>query len=231
MTPLQHPEIIDPLAAEYVLGTLRGSARRRFERWLESSTLVQERCRFWEENLMGLAKGLRPIQPPAHVWQGIRVRLNLTRPQEPHVKRSGRALAIAASILVVAGLSALLYWRAGQPGKISELATISASSGQQMWQVEVYAKTGRLIVRAGQQVGERPSDHDYELWALPAGGTPVSLGVMPVAGSAERVLTVAQQQALANAAQVAVTVEQIGGSPTGQPPTKPIFVVPLKVVS
>jgi anti-sigma-K factor RskA len=229
MTPLQHPEVIDPLAAEYVLGTLRGSARRRFERWRASSPLVQERCRFWEENLMHLAKGLRPIQPPAHVWQEIRARLNLSRSEEPRRRRPGRALAIAASILLVAGLSALLYLR-GQPGKVSEIATISAASGQQMWRIEIYGASGQMILHAGQ-LPVRPSGLDYELWALPAGGAPVSLGVMPVAGTTKRTLTAAQQHALATAQQVAVTVEQIGGSPTGQPTTTPIFVVPLKVVS
>jgi anti-sigma-K factor RskA len=231
MTPLEHPEIVDPLAAEYVLGTLRGPARRRFESWRASSTLVQERCRFWEENLVTLAKGVRPIQPPVHVWEGILARLNLSRDQQSRGRRPGRAFAIAASILVVVGLSALLYWRAGGPGKVSELATISASTGQPIWQVEVYGASGQIILRAGQQLPSQPSDRDYELWALPAGGKPVSLGVMPFAGTTKRTLTPVQQQALANAQQVAVTVEQIGGSPTGQPTTTPIFVVPLKTVS
>ena len=226
MTPQEHPDAVDLLAAEYVLGTLRGRARRRFERWRAATPLVQERCRFWEENLMRLAKDLRPIKPPAHVWQGIRTRLNLARgvPQ----RRTGRALAIAASVLLVAGLSALLYWRSISPGPLSEVATITTTAGGQLWEVDVYRSSGRLIVHAGNQT-TRPTNRDYELWALPAGGKPVSLGVMPVAsGSAQRTLTAGQLQALANSPQVAVTVEQIGGSPTGQPTTTPVFVAPLR---
>jgi anti-sigma-K factor RskA len=230
MTPLQHPEVVDPLAAEYVLGTLRGPARRRFERWRVDSPLVQERCRFWEENLMYLAaRGLRPIQPPPHVWQRILIELNLSRGEQPR-RRSMRPLAIAASVLVVMGLAGLLYWRSTLPGRVSEVASISASSGQQMWQVEVYGQTAQIIVRASPAVA-RPTDKDYELWALPTGGKPVSLGLMPAAGSARRTLTPTQQQALANTQQVAVTLEQVGGSPTGQPTSTPIFVVPLKVAS
>ena len=30
----QRPELIDRLASEYVLGTLRGPARQRFEAWM-----------------------------------------------------------------------------------------------------------------------------------------------------------------------------------------------------
>ena len=38
----------------------------------------------------------------------------------------------------------------------------------------------RLAVRAGAQA-TRPAGHDYELWALPQGGKPVSLGLLPYA--------------------------------------------------
>jgi anti-sigma-K factor RskA len=55
--------------------------------------------------------------------------------------------------------------------------------------------------------------------------------VLPAAGTAQRTLTAVQQQALANAAQVAVTVEPLGGSPTGQPTSTPIFVAPLRASS
>jgi anti-sigma-K factor RskA len=228
VTPQDHPEIIDSLAAEYVLGTLRGPARRRFEKWRARTPLVEERCRFWEENLMQLAKDLRPIRPPAHVWQGIRTRLNLSRGQPQ--RRPGRALAIAASVLLIAGLSALLYWRTTGPGTLSEVATIATPTGTQLWEVDVYRTSGRLIMHTAQ-VPAHPADRDFELWALPAGGKPVSLGLMPYGGTTERALTTVQKQALANSAQVAITVEQLGGSPTGQPTTTPIFVAPLRTAS
>jgi anti-sigma-K factor RskA len=226
MTPQSHPEVVDPLAAEYVLGTLRGPARRRFETWRASSPLVQERCRFWEEHLMQLARGLRPVQPPAHVWPAIRSRLNLSQPESR--RRPVRALAIAASVLLVAALATLLYYRSIEPGKATAVATLTASTGVQIWQVEVYRTS--LIVHAGQAPA-KPAERDYELWALPTGGSPVSLGLLPVTGTTQRSLTAAQQSALAKSAQIAVTVEQAGGSPTGQPTTKPIFVAPLQVAS
>jgi anti-sigma-K factor RskA len=222
----QDPDLIDSLAAEYVLGTLRGPARRRFERWRANTPLVQERCRFWEENLMQLAKGVRPIRPPPRVWQGIRARLNLTR-SEPR-RRPVRAFAIAASVLLVAGLSALLYWRSIGPGKLFEVATITTPAGSQVWEVDIYR--GRLVVHAGQ-LPVHPTDRDYELWALPAGGKPVSLGLLPASGTTERTLTAVQSQALANAAQVAVTLEPLGGSPTCQPTSTPVFVAPLRASS
>ena len=224
MQPQDHPEILESLAAEYVLGTLRGPARRRFEKWRARSALVDERCRFWEDNLMQLAKGLKPVRPPPHVWQGIRARLNFARAVE---RRRGRPWAIAASVLVLAGLSALLYWRSTEPGKLTAVATIATPAGNQLWEVDVYRDSGRLIMHTGQ-LPARAANRDFELWALPAGGKPVSLGVMPYGGTAQRKLTEVQKQALANSAQVAITVEQLGGSPTGQPTSTPIYVVPLR---
>lgn len=224
MRPQDHPEVIDLLAAEYVLGTLRGQARRRFEKWRANTPGVEERCRFWEANLMRLAKGLRPIRPPPHVWQGIRARLNLSRRDQ---KRRGRPWAIAASLLLVVGLSAVLYWRSTEQGRLTAVAMISAPTGAELWEVDVYRDRGRLVMRT-EQVPAHAADRDFELWALPAGGKPVSLGVMPGAGTAELQLSDIQKKALANSAQVAITVEQRGGSPSGQPTGSPVYVAPLR---
>jgi anti-sigma-K factor RskA len=148
--------------------------------------------------------------------------LNLARYDH---KRRGRPWAIAATLLLVVGLSALLYWRSIEPGKLTAVATIATPSGAQAWEVDVYRDS--LIVHAGQ-IPPHAADRDFELWALPAGGKPVSLGLMPAGGTAQRKLTDTQKLALASSAQVAITVEQLGGSPTGQPTSTPIYVVALR---
>ena len=56
MSPADHPEIIDSLAAEYVLGTLRGPARLRFEKWRARVPLVDE---VWVLPAMHGGRGLR----------------------------------------------------------------------------------------------------------------------------------------------------------------------------
>jgi anti-sigma-K factor RskA len=220
-----NPELVDRLASEYVLGTLRGPARRRFERWRASTPHVDQRCRYWEEHLMHLAKGLKPVQPPAHVWSAIRTRLNLTPHRSP--RRWARSWALAASVVLVAGLAGLLYWRSVPAVRATAVATISAKSGEEMWQVEVFGTTNRLVVQAAK-LPARPAGHDYELWALPKGGNPVSLGVLPAAGTSTRALTVIQKAALASSSQLAVSIEPPGGSPTGQPTGAVVFVAPLR---
>lgn len=230
-TAPDNPALITRLAAEYVLGTLRGPARRRMERWRAGSPLVDQQCRFWEDRLMPLLQGLKPVQPPPHVWQGIRRRLNLS----PAAPRGGamRTLALAASVVLVVALAALWYWRTLAPARAAEVATISAPSGGLMWQVEIFGRAGEagsLSVHAGA-LAARPTGRDYELWALPKAGAPVSLGLLPyLEATARRALTPAQRQALANSTQLAVSVEPPGGSPTGQPTGAVVFVAPLHVV-
>src|SRR5580704_14106097 len=223
-----NPEIIDRLASEFVLGTLRGPARRRLERWRASTPLVDERCRFWEERLMRLAKSLTPLQPPAHVWTAIQRRLNLTDPGRG--LRGMRAFALAASVVLVLGLAGLLYWRSVQTVRATIVATISAKSGEHVWELEVFGNLDRLVAHAAQ-LPARPAGRDYELWALPKGAAPVSLGVLPTAGATSRALTAIQRQALANSSQVAVSIEPRGGSPTGQPTGDIVFTAPLRAAS
>lgn len=227
MTP-DNREVIDRLASEYVLGTLRGPARRRFERWRASTPFVAERCRFWEERLMHLAKDLKPVQPPAHVWPAIQRRLNLTTRQT--MLRRIRSFALAVSVVLVVGAAALLYWRSLPGIRATAVATISAKSGEHLWELEVFGKADRLVARAAK-LPARPAGSDYELWALPAGAAPVSLGVLPAAGATSRALTVMQKQALALSSQVAVSIEPLGGSPTGQPTGAVIYVAPLRTPS
>jgi anti-sigma-K factor RskA len=153
--------------------------------------------------------------------------LNLSRHAQ---KRRGRPWAIAASLLLVVGLSAVIYWRSVEPGRLTAVATIATPTGNQLWEVDVYRDKGRLIMRTAQ-VPPHAANRDFELWALPAGGKPVSLGVMPAGGTAQLNMTDVQKQALASSTQVAITLEQPGGSPTGQPTTTPVYVAPLRTAS
>jgi anti-sigma-K factor RskA len=227
MKPDNH-ETVDRLASEYVLGTLRGPARRRFERWRASTPFVDQRCRFWEERLMRLAKDLTPVQPPAHVWPAIQRRLKLKTPR-PALRRM-RSFALAASVVLVVGVAGLLYWQSLQTVRATVVATISARSGEHVWELEVFGNLDRLVAHAAK-LPAHPARSDYELWALPKGRAPVSLGVLPAEGATTRTLTPIQKEALASSSQVAVSIEPRGGSPTGQPTGDIVFTAPLRAAS
>jgi anti-sigma-K factor RskA len=228
-SPPQDPRLLSELAGHYVLGTMRGGARRRLERWRARSAELDVQCWYWEERLMPLLQGLKPLEPPSRVWQGIRQRLRLAQSAPARTPR--RVAAWAAALLIAVGLGAVLYWNRVTTEKPVEAAVIVDPSGAPVWQVEVYGHADAeryLSVRTAARA-KPPAGRTYELWALPKNGNPVSLGVLPQQeGSSQRVLTPLQREALSRSEKIAVSVEPAGGSPTGQPTGPVVFVAPLR---
>src|SRR3954471_8313378 len=72
----RRPERIEPLAAQYVLGTLRGRARARFARLVQTEAAVAAAVQAWEARLLPLLESLPPVQPPAGVWPAILARIH-----------------------------------------------------------------------------------------------------------------------------------------------------------
>jgi anti-sigma-K factor RskA len=223
------PQLIDALASEYVLGTLRGAARRRFERWRSEDWHIASRVQAWERRLIPLALGLPPLAPAPEVWRGIEERIRIAEASRPAPSRRTAMLALAAAAVVcVIAVGGFFAWRMSLPLPLQPVATIKGAAGPDVWSIELDARSERLraVARAGAVA--RPG-HSFELWALPKGGAaPVSLGLLPDAGQLERTLSASQQAAVAAAAQVAVSLEPLGGSPSGAPTGPVLFVAPLK---
>jgi anti-sigma-K factor RskA len=214
--------MLEALAAEYVLGTLRGRARAHFERWRRESVLIEQRVRDWEDRLAGLALGMPPVAPSPQLFAQLEARLAVRRAPAPAPR--WRALAAAVALVVILG-GALFAWRLYQQTALEPLATITATTGAPVWRLEVSRGYDRLRATVVGAVNA-PANRSLELWALPPGRAPVSLGLLPADGRLERPLSAAQRDALRAAPQVAVSSEPLGGSPTGAPTGPILFVAP-----
>ncbi len=227
-----NPKLIDALAAEYVLGTLGGRARRRFERWRAKEWHVERRVQAWEERLSGLALRLPPMRPSPRVWSQIEKRIGANagaRTQAPPEKRAPWQ-AIAAGVALLAVLvGSYMTFKAMQGPELRDLATLTAERATQpAWHLSADDDMRHLRATAG--AGAVPqAGKSYELWALPDNGAaPVSLGLMPIVGEIDRELSDAQRAALRGASKVAVSLEPEGGSTTGGP-TGPVLFVAERV--
>ncbi|HEX8783621.1 MAG TPA: anti-sigma factor [Steroidobacteraceae bacterium] len=223
----EQAELLDPLAAEYTLGTLRGRARRRFERLCLESAAARSAVYRWEDHWSALSRGVPPVEPSPQVWAAVSRRLfgdDTAAGTAPRVRRWRIwQLAAAASLVAVALIIGLVV-RELAPPPLQTLAVLSTDTAHPVWRLErrlpLTALTIEVIGRVPPATGK-----SYELWALPrGGGAPISLGLLPAGGRAERTLSEPQRLAVLAADKVAVSVEPAGGSPTGSP-TGPIVIV------
>jgi anti-sigma-K factor RskA len=224
-------ELTERLAAEYVLGTLRGRARDRFERWMKERPDLRATVRRWEDRLLGLTADTARIAPPPSAWTRIEVRLGLRlRASAPAARPARRTRGLAAAAALAAVAVALTVTRLAQPPAPqwqSTVLLVARGSTSTAWRVEVSVAGDRLRLQAERPLALTP-DRAYELWALPASGSaPVSLGLLPRTGEALRRLTLPQRLALAGAGQLAVSLEPAGGSPTGAPTGDVVIVAPV----
>lgn len=142
------------------------------------------------------------------------------------------ALAACLAVLVGVGIGAVaLNQQLNPPASVVALQEIEASADAQQSTVTLDdggTATAHWSASAGKAVlvaDGLPSPGDgqtYELWFV-RGDAPVSAGVFDVDGGDATALLAGDMQA---GDAIAVTVEQAGGSPTGQPTSDPIVVIP-----
>lgn len=221
------PERIERLAAEYVLGSLRGAARKRFERWMMESAQVRQEVWFWEQKLGLLSAGSTEVVPPSSVWDSIERRLWPQQYQggKAQAQASKRwfwptlsALATAAALVMAVVLVQTLP--SGSQAQLSG-AIVQADTKDPLWLVSETGQ-GKLLKLRAVAASAAATGKDYELWIVPDSGQPLSLGVIPVGGLHQVTLTDQARQALSQSRTLAISLEPVGGSPTGAP-TGPIL--------
>lgn len=216
------PQLLDALAREYVLGTLRGHARVRFARVLASSLPARRAVLNWEQRLAPLARAVPPAEPPPHVWANIEAATGGARPK---ARGGGIWPALAAGLAALAILFGGLYL--GQQPQIDQaryVSVITDTTTGPIWLLQAFAEELRVSTVNPRPV---PAGNSYELWMLPDGGMPVSLGLIPGTGNAALPLNAQALAVLAQTMTLAVSLEPAGGSPTGQPTGPVIFTAPL----
>lgn len=213
------------LSSEYVLGSLHGPARVRFQRLLMQHNSMRHTLWRWESRLNELGGALPGIQPAPEVWERIQTRLGFTTAAPiastnvaalPQRKPRGlqwlAGLSTAAAILMAVLLVNLQSVEPLSPGQI---AVVQSEKAQALWLIELRAD--QLLVTATDKFNAL-DNQDYELWMVAVDGRPpISLGLLPKQGKLSLPRSVLFDQV--QVAALAVSLEPLGGSPTGQPTT------------
>lgn len=208
----------DALIGEYLLGTLQGGARRRFEQALAQDVALRGRVAYWQRTMaVKYARGIEE-QPDPATWRRLARTLELGRLRAPWHARLGvwRAWALAATAALVLGIGLqTLRPLLDRPAQFA-LATLADTRGAAAVKVDVIPRDHVLVLQPERPIVAGPQQ-SYELWLLPADGrAPISLAVL---GSLQARVVVSDDNAklVQNGAKLAVSVEPAGGSPTGAP--------------
>jgi anti-sigma-K factor RskA len=214
------------LAAEYVLGVLGAEERRAVEKRIAEEASFAREVADWEERLGPMASYVTPVTPSAQNWMRIEALLGAptsTAAAPPATIWQSltfwRGLGIGSSAIAAAGVAALVYVgmrTTPLTPRVPLLATLTGLKTNQPNFVAAISTDGRslTIVPASLLTADKRS---MELWLIPEGGKPASLGLIAAGQPVQLNVPPNLLPLVGSGATLAVSLEPLGGSPTGQP--------------
>ena len=240
MNLLAHPELLELLAASHALGTLRGGARRRFETLARTGACSRAAALVWQGRLAGMTELQQPVAPDPAVWTRIRNLIDAEQAQQALERQRDNAAPIA-SASTGGWLRSLALWRGAAAAgalvavlavgvglnlreqlinapAVQYVAVLSDDKAAASMLVTFDPKKKQLVL---QRVGNfrEGTDKSLQLWALPPGGAPRSLGVLDNAPA----LRLAASESDVRVPALAISLEPKGGVPSAGGPTGPVL--------
>ncbi len=217
-----HPDLLDHLASSYVLGTLGGGARRRFERLQANRADVRVLVAQWQACLGQLAVSVPAQQPSKQVWTAIAMRTQPTAVRSPSMWPNwlrpagfgvgGLAAGVLAASAVFFTAPALfltadqIAMRTGEklPQSYVGLLTDAAGNGKVLASALRHGKTMSIKIIGPYAP---PAVGRLVLWAVPDNAPAFVVGTVPASGTAVALLPDTSEKLLSKVSKLVVTVE------------------------
>ncbi len=222
----EHPSLVDKLASSYVLGTLQGSARTRFEVVMQTRPNVAAAVSDWSERLSPLHMALPSLEPKAALWQSIAKQTQLA----PKVTAPTRAwwqsllmpLPIGAMVigLGVGGLVPVLWQMQSLSQRqtvlpesyVGVLATPEGKAGLTVSSL----RQGKVVELQQAKLPALPAEKTLYLWRIDKEGQVAPVAAIPNEKWSTIALAEPSEAVFFSATELAVSME-----PTGSAPSKP----------
>ncbi len=218
------------LAAELALGVLHGEERAQALRLQLADPPFRALVEGWEARLIPLVLAVPEVAPP-DLWPAIEARLFplalAAQPSAIGARVAAWRIGALASGAVAAGLALMLVFRPvpNTPAPMVQPATqaivAQLGTGAAQLAASYDPDRGELRIRAIQLP---TSDLAPELWVIPVGGVPASLGLVAAQGGTTVAVPVKLRTRLRDGATLAVTLEKREGAPHMAPSATPIAV-------
>jgi anti-sigma-K factor RskA len=210
-------EAFDLAAAECALGLKDGAEAAELNLRRRTDAGFAMAVEGWEARLAGLASTAAPVAPSASVWTGVLSRLDQSGSViELRLRRSLAVWRCAAAgfAALAACLALVAAWPRPTPAIQPVMtARLIGSQGPTVF-VAMVDPDRHVLVVTPATVTAAPG-RSPELWLIPAGGKPIPLGL----AAFKRSVQLSPKVPLGGPSGVvlAMSMEPIGGSPTGQP--------------
>jgi anti-sigma-K factor RskA len=211
----------DFLAAEYALGVLPADQHAAVGAQIRAHAGLRSEYRFWRGRFSALDARYAETPAPANVWAAIERRLfadaRATQPRswwDSLALWRGFTAAMTAVAVVAVGVN-LATPRPDPSAFATQLVAALSAQGSNVQVVALYnAQSGQI--RITPIAGSAVPGKDYELWAIEGDQPAKSLGVIPIDSRKDVTIKPEILAGFGNGTTLAITLEQPGGSPTGQ---------------
>lgn len=214
------------LAAELVVGLLTAEEAARAEQRRADDPAFAAEVEWWEARFAPLLDRYREVAPPPYIAARLDALLDVPHIAPRAVRPHWRSLSLGAAVgALAASIAAWLLTPTAvtppTPPVSAPAAPVRLLVAQLAWTDKATAPAPVAVVDANSgslrlsRAVDTPPDRDGELWRIPVGGKPVSLGLLP--RDAAPAIRVAQANLPAAGSTLAISIEPRGGSLTGQP--------------
>lgn len=223
----------DLLAAEFVLRTLPPELEEQLAWRRSTEPDFARRIDAWEQRLAGLNGNFPDIEPPKSVKAALDRQLFATtataRPALSSRIGFWRSLALGATALAAVAVAWPIMTQQSSQGGALSVATLNGETADNSF-VIVYNEAENLLNVRRQSETVTAAGQDLQLWAIVGDAAPVPVGIIGRDGNGNHPVTAEEKVLFAKNPTFAVSVEPLGGSPTGLPTGPVIAAGPLKKI-
>lgn len=223
---------IDGLAAEYVLGTLTLGERQAVAERRASDPALDRAIEAWERRLGPLVETVTPVTPSPELYNKIRAQIGLSqhvvslKAREQQLARRAtrwRNAFVGATALAASLAGVLVFREAAAPALAPQyVAVLNTGTDKPAFLLTFDTRTNMCVITAVNPPAE--TDKTFQVWMVSDQmPKPKSIGMVQKPGEMQTMpMAPGPEMDLFMNASFAVSVEPMGGSPTGLP-TGPVL--------
>ena len=206
----------DMTAAELALGLLEGDERAAALRRTLADPAFAREVEGWRDRMAGLFDDYRAVDAP----DSVAARLAAPAARAP-ARNAWPILALATALAATIGVffvtrpgpAPLPVPQTSQPHAMM-VASLMMTDKSASVPAMIDATTGEMRIPHADMA---PAGKSAQLWLIGGDGVPKPLGLLASQGMSRMTLAADQRRQLGDGVTLAVSVEPVGGSPTGKP--------------